>query len=81
MIFHDDKTVLTDAQLATLRAIEHGYGSQEDPGAKIEYGYCDEGDAALKRAGDQLVVLERGVKWDYERMMWVMDVLGILTIQ
>jgi hypothetical protein len=79
-IRHDNDTVLTDAQLETLRAIEHGYGNGTDPEAQIEYGYCDVDDVVTGRPGEQMVVLTRGVKWDNERVIWTMDLAGELTI-
>lgn len=81
MIYHDDRTVLSDAQLAMVRHIEHSYGDGQDAGAKIEYGYCDHNDVIAQMPAEVLVVLTRGVKWDHEQIMWTMDVAGVLTIQ
>ena len=79
-IRHDPNTVLTHAQIMTLRAIEHGYGNGTDDEARIEYGHCDEADVINHVAGEQLVVLTRGLKFDEERVIWTMDVAGELTI-
>jgi hypothetical protein len=81
MIALDQNIVLTDAQWDTLRAIEHGYANGTDPEAMIEYGYRDEDSIGTGRPANQIVVLMRGIKWDNERVVWVMDTDGQLTIQ
>ena len=76
MIVKNDKVKLTDAQRDALA----GFDSYSEDDDKVEYTYTDELNHDVDVPGELFIVLERGIEWDNERVMYLMDTEGALEI-
>ena len=76
MIEPNDKVTLSDKQEQTLKEFD----SFSDPEDKLEYEYTDDLHEVAGVPGELWLVLHRGIKWDNERVIYVLDVDGKLEI-
>lgn len=76
MIIRNEDTTLTEAQEKALEQFD----SYSEPDDKVEYSHTDYLNTEFGVPGELWIVLQRGIQWDNEQVLYVMDEAGKLEI-